>query len=55
MQRKIIYICDQKAILQYLVKETLDGLKEKRKTKRKEKKEDTQKKNKAFVKSVRFY
>jgi len=38
-----------------VVQETLDGLKEKRRTKRKEKKkEDMQKKNKAYVMSVRF-
>jgi len=52
MQRKIIYICDQKGILQYLVTETLDGLKEQRRIKSKEKKEDMQKND---VMSMRFY
>jgi hypothetical protein len=33
----------------------MEGLKEKRRTKRKEKKEDTQKKNKAYVMPVRFH
>jgi hypothetical protein len=39
-----------------VIQETLDGLTEKRKMKRKEKKkEDMQKKNKAYVMFMRFY